>query len=80
MSDGIFVVLCVFALAFLYFGTRIIVAVIGRRAVTSVLPDEAERRIATLTTQVEHLQHAVDSAEREIERLGNAQRFTDRLV
>ena len=40
---------------------------------------DMERRIATLTAQVDQLQNAVDAAERELGVLVEAQRFAERL-
>lgn len=80
MSDGLIIVACVFALALLYSATRITVAMIGRRAVAANAPHDLERRVAALTAQIDQLQHAADATERELGRLAEAQRFTDRLI
>ena len=80
MSDGLFIVGCVFALALLYSATRIAVAVIGQGAAKATVPRDVERRVDTLTAQVDQLQHAVDAAERELRVLAEAQRFAERLT
>ena len=80
MSDGLFVIACVFALALLYSATRIAIAMIGRRGEAANPPLELERQVAMLTAQVAELQHAADVTERELGRLAEGQRFTDRLI
>ena len=80
MSDGLFVVVCVFALALIYSATRIAVAMIGRRAAAATPSLDLTRRVAMLTDHVDQLQHAADAAERELGRLAEAQRFTDHLI
>ena len=80
MSDGLIILTSVFALAILYSATRITVALIGKRSADRPIPRELARRVAELTAQVDQLQLAADAAERELARLGEAQRFAERLA
>jgi hypothetical protein len=57
--------------------TKIALAFIHRRRLTQ---DPAPQAIERLTQQITQLQHSVDAAAVEIERLGEGQRFTTKLL
>lgn len=80
MSDGAILLASAFALALIYSGTRIIVALLRRRPAESARLVELERRLEQVTQQLEQLQAATELTERGLGQLADAQRFTESLL
>jgi hypothetical protein len=80
MSDGLILLASVFALTLIYSGTRIIVAFINRRPADAARMAALEARLQAVAQQIEHLQVNSELTEQAIDRLTEAQQFTDALL
>jgi hypothetical protein len=80
MSDEVMIFGSIFALALLWSSTRIYVARLSRRSAQSLPATTAPAEFAAVSERLRLLEDLAENTAREVQRLADAQQFTDALL